>query len=54
MHPFIKYNLISREQFKYAQRIQNQRGGKLGEILLDLGYVNERKVVQYCEKIIGR
>ncbi|MFH1395353.1 MAG: hypothetical protein ABIH09_04270 [Candidatus Omnitrophota bacterium] len=39
-------NVISKEQLKMALDLQKREGGLLGEILIKLGYVSEREIVQ--------
>ncbi|RKY42959.1 MAG: hypothetical protein DRP85_01130 [Candidatus Makaraimicrobium thalassicum] len=42
----IESNVISTEQLQQALDFQKQEGGLLGEILVRLGYANERDIVQ--------
>lgn len=38
----LKSGIISREQLEHALQIQNNKGGKLGSILIELGFITEK------------
>jgi len=42
----LQSDILSKEQLKMALDLQRREGGLLGEILIKLGYVNERDIVQ--------
>ncbi|MBU0682668.1 MAG: hypothetical protein ABIH85_00840 [Candidatus Omnitrophota bacterium] len=42
----IKNGVLSKEQLKMAFDLQKREGGLFGEIILKLGFVNEREIVQ--------
>jgi len=42
----LQSGVLSKEQLKMALDLQRREGGLLGEILIKLGYVNERDIVQ--------
>lgn len=54
MEELVRYGLITREQFEHARRLQSRRGCRIGEALLELGYVNERIIKAYVKRVIGR
>jgi len=41
----LQRSMITQNQLKHVLRMQDRRGGYLGEILVDLGYVKERDIV---------
>jgi len=43
-------NILTQEQLEQALRIQNEKGGKLGNILIDLGLIDERTVADIISK----
>ena len=40
-------NLLTEEQVQQALRIQERRGGKLGEIFVELGLVDEKTIADF-------
>ena len=40
----IEKGLISKEQFKTAYKIHSEKGGLLSELLIKLGYVDEKEI----------
>jgi type IV pilus assembly protein PilB len=41
----IEHNLITSYQLRHVLEFQEKQGGQIGEILVDLGYIQERDVV---------
>lgn len=54
MEDLVRFGYITRQQYEHALRYQSRRGCKIGEALLDLGYVNDRIIAAYVKRIIGR
>ncbi|BAI80578.1 type IV pilus assembly protein PilB [Deferribacter desulfuricans SSM1] len=46
-------NLITEEQLEKALEIQKKEGGRLGSILIKLGYVDEKKIAEFLSKQYG-
>ncbi|MGA1846905.1 type IV-A pilus assembly ATPase PilB [Deferribacter abyssi] len=46
-------NLITQEQLEKALEIQKKEGGRLGSILIKLGYVDEKKIADFLSKQYG-
>ncbi|KAA0259305.1 type IV-A pilus assembly ATPase PilB [Deferribacter autotrophicus] len=46
-------NLITQEQLEKALEIQKKEGGRLGSILIKLGYVDEKKIAEFLSKQYG-
>lgn len=53
MHQFVEYGLITEQQYQRAMNIAMHNGQQLGETLIQLGYVDERKIQRYCHRILG-
>ena len=45
----LQNGLISREQLQQACRVQSEKGGKIGSILLDLGYISDEALLEFLE-----
>lgn len=43
-------NLITQEQLDKALEVQKKEGGRLGSILIKLGYVDEKKIAEFLSK----
>lgn len=43
-------NLITKEQLERALEVQKKEGGRLGSILIKLGYVDEKKIAEFLSK----
>ncbi|MCB4204181.1 type IV-A pilus assembly ATPase PilB [Deferribacterales bacterium Es71-Z0220] len=43
-------NLITQEQLEKALEVQKKEGGRLGSILIKLGYVDEKKIAEFLSK----
>ena len=43
-------NLITKEQLEKALEVQKKEGGRLGSILIKLGYVDEKKIAEFLSK----
>lgn len=43
-------NLITKEQLEKALEVQKKEGGRIGSILIKLGYVDEKKVAEFLSK----
>lgn len=46
-------NLITKEQLQEALRVQKQTGGRLGQVLVNLGYVTEQDILNVLEFQLG-
>jgi len=53
MEELVKLGYITRRQYEEAKRYQAKHGCKIGEALLDLGYVNGKIMTSYVKRIIG-
>jgi len=42
----VDMNLITRDQLKHALDVQKDKGGLIGQVLVDLGYVSEEAIAQ--------
>lgn len=49
----ISEGIITHTQLKEAISIQEEKGGKLGEVLVDLGYVSEEQIVMVLSRQLG-
>jgi len=50
---FIEHKLVDEEQVNVALRHQRQRGGKIGSILLELGYLRSEELLTFLSKHFG-
>lgn len=49
----LQKNLISETQFREARDVQMQRGGEMGRICVDMGYVDERRLAGAISQVLG-
>lgn len=49
----VAYQIINEEQLSHALKVQSQSGGRLGSVLLDLGYVQMDKMLEFLGKQLG-
>jgi hypothetical protein len=49
----LQKNLISQDQFREAREMQMQRGGEMGRICVDMGYVDERRLASAISQVMG-
>lgn len=49
----LQKNLISQDQFREAREMQMQRGGEMGRICVDMGYVDERRLATAISQVMG-
>jgi twitching motility protein PilT len=50
---FIEHKLVDEEQVNIALRQQRQQGGKIGSILLELGYLRSEELLTFLSKHFG-
>lgn len=50
---FIEHKLVNEEQINIALRQQRQKGGKIGSILLELGYLRSEELLTFLSKHFG-
>lgn len=49
----INNNVITKEQLKEALEVQKKEGGRIGSILVKLGFLNEEKLAEFLSKQFG-
>lgn len=49
----VEYNIITGEQLEKALALQKERGERLGQILVNLGYVTEQNILEILEFQLG-
>jgi hypothetical protein len=49
----VSKNLITEAQFREARDVQMQKGGEMGRICVDMGYVDERRLAAALSKLAG-
>jgi hypothetical protein len=49
----LQKNLLSQDQFRDAREVQMQRGGEMGRICVDMGYVDERRLASALSQVLG-
>ncbi|MEK6795510.1 MAG: hypothetical protein AABZ39_12075 [Spirochaetota bacterium] len=54
MQELVSNGIITRDHLERAKLIQRQRGGTLGEILVEMGAVDVNKFVDFVKKYTGR
>jgi hypothetical protein len=52
MQELVTMGYISQKELDYAKRYAVKYNCKVGEALLDLGYVNARAMEHYCKRIL--
>ena len=50
---FVEHKLVNEEQINIALRQQRQKGGKIGSILLELGYLRTEELLTFLSKHFG-
>jgi len=50
---FLEHNLVTEEQINLALRRQQQQGGKIGSILLELGFLKTDELLEFLSKQFG-
>lgn len=50
---FVEHKLVNEEQVNIALRQQRQKGGKIGSILLELGYLRSEELLTFLSKHFG-
>jgi hypothetical protein len=53
MEDLVRLGYITKQQFEHAKKYQSKHACKIGEALLDLGYVNGRMMAAYVKRIVG-
>lgn len=49
----INNNVITKEQLKEALEVQKKEGGRIGSVLVKLGFLNEEKLAEFLSKQFG-
>lgn len=50
---FVEHKMVNEEQINIALRQQRQKGGKIGSILLELGYLRSEELLTFLSKHFG-
>jgi hypothetical protein len=53
MYYYVEKGLITEEQYQKALTYQKAKRTSFQEALINLSYIREDKVVNYCNKILG-
>ena len=52
MEKLVHYGIITVEELNHAKSVHKQRGGLIGETLIDLGYINGDKMKRFATKVL--
>ncbi len=52
MEKLLQYGVITTQQLNQAKYLQRIEGGRLGEKLVELGYVNESNMKRFATKVL--
>ena len=53
MNYFVQNGLLTEEQYSAVTCLQQKKKIAFADAILELGYLDESKVVTYCKKVLG-